>query len=74
MPDDVCLNKQICDCDAILDWMSKITHALPVPDCRESDFTSRRTVVSRLHDIEMSFRTGMKISLRYSNRCELAPV
>ena len=37
----------------------------PVPDSK--DFKPERTVVPRLHDIGMvSFRTGMKISLRYS--------
>ena len=32
---------------------------------------SERTVVPRLHNMGVSFRTGMKISLRYN---ELAPV
>ena len=27
---DACLNKQICDSKAILDWMWKTTHALPL--------------------------------------------
>ena len=35
------------ECDVTLDWMSKTTHALPVPDFRESDFKSERTVVPR---------------------------
>ena len=55
-------------------WLNKHTHALPVPDSRESDFMPERTVVQRLHDIGTGFRTGVKISLRYSNRGELAPV
>ena len=62
------------DCDAILNWISKTALAVPVPDSRESDLMLERTAVPRLHDIGMSFRTGMKISLRYSNRGELAPV
>ena len=61
------------DCDAILDWMSKTALALPVPDSRESDFMLERTAAPRLHDIGMSFRTGMKISLQYSYRSELVP-
>ena len=35
------------DCDAILDWMSKTTHALPVQDSRKGDFVPERTVVVR---------------------------
>ena len=34
----------------------------------------KRTVIPRLHDTGMNFRTGMKISLRHKNRGELAPV
>ena len=49
-------------------------HVLPVPDSWESDFMPERTVVPPLHDIRTSFRTGMYISLWYSNRGELAPV
>ena len=60
------------NCDAFLDCMPKATHASPVPD--STDFKPERTVVPRLHDIRMSFRTGNKISLRYSNWGELAPV
>ena len=62
------------DCDANLNWISKTAHALPVPDSRESDFILERTPVPCLHDTGMCFRTGMKISLRYSYRSELAPV
>ena len=60
--------------DAILDWISKSAHALPVLDSQESNFMPERTAVPRLHDIGMSFRTGMKIWPRYSYRGELAPV
>ena len=62
------------DCDANLNWISKTAHALPVPDSRENDFMLERMPVPRLHDIGMCFRTGMKISLRYSYQGELAPV
>ena len=48
------------DCDAILDWMSKTTHALPVPVSWESDFMPERTVVLHLNDIGMSFCSGMQ--------------
>ena len=59
MPVDVCLNKQICDSE-------KLRMHYPW----ESDFTPGRTLVSRLHDIGTSFRTGMKIAVRYSNRSD----
>ena len=62
------------DCDAILEWMPKTLHAQTVPDSRESDIMLERTVVPRLHDIGMSFRTAIKISLRYSYQGELVPV
>ena len=35
------------DCDAILDWMSKNTHVLPVQVSRKGDFMAERTVVVR---------------------------
>ena len=59
---------------AILDWMSKTTHAPHVPDFQESDFMPEQTVVPRLHEMGRSFHTGMRISLQYSDRGELAPV
>ena len=62
------------DCDAILDWMLKNAHALPIPDSQESDFMLERPAVPHLHDIGMSFRTGMKISPWYSYQGELALV
>ena len=71
------VTKQICDCDAILDWLSKTTLVLPVPDSRESDSTPGQTVKPRLHDISMSFEcfhTRIKISLWYSDQGELTPV
>ena len=42
-------------CDAILDWMSKITQALPVPVSWESDFMPERTVALHLNDIGKRF-------------------
>ena len=44
------------------------------PDSQESDFMLERTALLHLHDIGMSFRTGMKILPRYSYRGELTPV
>ena len=48
--------------------IANITHALPVPVYRQTDFTPKRVVVSRLHDTVARFRTGVKFSPRYSNR------
>ena len=48
-------------------------NALPVPVQRQTDFTPKRVVVSRLHDKVAMFRTGVKFSLRYSNQDELTP-
>ena len=62
------------DCDANLDWMLNTTHALPVTDSRENYYMQERTVIPRLHDTGVSFPTGMKISLRYSDRGEFAPI
>ena len=46
--------------------IANITHALPVPVYRQTDFTPKR--VSRLHDTVARFRTGVKFSPRYNNR------
>ena len=62
------------DCDAILHWILKTAHALPVPDSQESDFMLEWTAVPRLHEIGMSFCIRMKILLWYSYWGELAPV
>ena len=53
--------------------MANITHALPVPIYRQTDFTPKRLVVSRLNDTVARFRTGVKFSTRYNNRGELTP-
>ena len=53
--------------------IANITHALPVPVYRQTDFTPKRVVVSRLHDIVARFRTRVKFSPRYKNRGELTP-
>ena len=53
--------------------IANITHALPVPVYRQTDFTPKRVVVSRLHDTVARFRTGVKFSPRYKNRGELTP-
>ena len=54
--------------------IANITHALPVPVHLQSDFTPKRVVVSRLHDTDAKFRTGVKFSLRYNKRGDLTPV
>ena len=61
--------------DKIHVWfkIANITHALPVPVYRQTDFTPKRVVVSRLHDTAARFHTGVKFSPRYKNRGELTP-
>ena len=61
--------------DKIQVWfkIANITHALPVPVYRQTDFTPKRVVVSLLHDAAARFRTGVKFSPRYKNRSELTP-
>ena len=49
------------------------THALPVPVYRQTDFTQKWVVVSRLHDTVARFRTGVKFSPRCENWGELTP-
>ena len=53
--------------------IANITHALPVPVYRQTDFTPKRVVVSRLHDTVARFRTEVKFSPRYNNRGKLTP-
>ena len=53
--------------------IANITQALPVPVYRQTDFTPKRVVVSRLHDTVARFRTRVKFSPRYENRGELTP-
>ena len=62
--------------DKIHAWfkIANIKHALPVAVYRQTDFTSKRVVVSRLHDtvgLVARFRTGVKFSPRSNNRGEL---
>ena len=61
--------------DKIHVWfkIANITHALPVPVYRQTDFTPKRVAVSRLHDTAARFRTKVKFSTRYKNRGELTP-
>ena len=54
--------------------MIKTTHALPVLAFQETDFLPKRVVIPRLRDTGTSFLSGSKISIKYSNRRELAPV
>ena len=51
--------------------IANITHALPIPVHRQTDFTPKRVVVLRLHDTIARFRTGVKFSPWYNNRGEL---
>ena len=53
--------------------ITNITHALPVPVYRQTDFTPKRAVILRLHDTVARSRTGVKFSPRYNNRGELTP-
>ena len=59
--------------DKIHGWfkIANITHALPVPVYRQTDFTPKRVVVSRLHDTAPRFCIGVKFSPRYKNRGQL---
>ena len=61
--------------DKIHVWfkIANITHALPVPVYRQTDFTPKWLVVLRLHDTVARFRTGVKFSPWCENRGELAP-
>ena len=56
--------------DKIHVWFKtvNIMHTLPVPVYRQTDVTSKRVVVSRLHDTAARFRSGVKFSPRYKNR------
>ena len=51
--------------------IANITHALPVPVYRQTDFTPKHVVISRFHVPFVRFRTGVKFSPRYNNRGEL---
>ena len=51
--------------------IANIAHALPVPVYRQTDFTPKRVVVSRLHDTVARFRTGVKFSPRNSRRHDI---
>ena len=53
--------------------IANITHVLPVPVYRQTDFALKCVVVSPLHDTVVRFRTGVKFSPRYNNRGELTP-
>ena len=51
--------------------IANTTHALPVPVYRQTNFTPKWVVVSRLHDTVPRFRTEVKFSPRCENRGEL---
>ena len=59
--------------DKIHVWfkIANITHALPIPVYRQTDFTSKWVVVSG--DTVARFRTGVKFSVRCKNWGELTP-
>ena len=61
--------------DKIHVWfkIANIAHALLVPVYRQTDFTPKWVVVSRLHDTVARFCTGVKFSPRCENRGELTP-
>ena len=61
--------------DKIHIWfkIANITHALPIPVYRQTDFTPKWVVVSRLHDTVARFRTEVEFSLWCKNRGGLAP-
>ena len=62
------------DRHTLLDWITTIMHALPVPVFQESEFVPKQVVVPRLHGSGIIFRTGMRLSLQYGYRDELVPV
>ena len=74
-PFRISLFEGILHVDKIHVWfkIANITHVLPVPVYRQTDFTPKRVVVSRLHDTVARFRTGVKFSPRYKNQGELTP-
>ena len=45
----------------------------PFQSTRQTDFTPKRVVISRLHDTFAKFRNGVKFSPRYNNWGELTP-
>ena len=57
------LIKYMCDSK-----IANVTHALPLPVYLETDFTPKCVVVSRFHDTDMRFRTGVKFFPWYNNR------
>ena len=59
--------------DKIQVWykIANITHVLPIPVYRQTDFLPKRVVDSHLHDPAMRFCTRVKFSPRYKNRGEL---
>ena len=61
--------------DKIHVWfkVTNITHALPVPVYRQTDFTPKWVVVSRLHDTVVRFLTDVEFSPRCENRGEFTP-
>ena len=59
--------------DKIQVWfkIANIIRALPIPVYRQTDFTPKRVVVSRLHDTAVRFCRRVKFLPRYKNRGEV---
>ena len=53
--------------------IANVTHVLPVPVYRETNFTLNCVVVWRLHDTVVRFRTRVKLLPQYNNRGEFMP-
>ena len=53
--------------------IANITHALLVPVYRQTDFSPKWVVVSRLKETVARFRTGVKFSPRCENRGDPTP-
>ena len=51
--------------------IANITHTLPIPVYRQTDFTLKHVVVSHLQDTVVRFCTGVKFSPRHNNRGEI---
>ena len=61
--------------DKIQVWFKivDITHVVPVPVYRQTDFTLERVDVLCLHDTVARFRTGVKFSPQNKDQGELTP-
>ena len=53
--------------------VANITHALPIPVDRKTDFTLKQVAVLCFHDTIARIHTGVKFSPQYNNWGELTP-